>query len=139
MVLCRLFRQQNLFFLQRGPEGVGYLVGGAHGGVEIYVGNIEVHRPRHYRVVKAGGHAKGLCDCGQQRAPIPTVVEIGSYRVRRHPQLPGSFEQARLCRRLGKGIANRIPLSLPCEFIGRIKLLRAPEIRQRLHLSPAQQ
>ena len=93
MVFRRFGGHQDLFLIERRPEGLGDSTGRPHGRVEVHIFDIEARPAASDRVVKRGHNPKVGGNFSEEPASIPAVVKVGTAllgsqfklsRVRQH-------------------------------------------------------
>src|SRR5207302_5481317 len=96
MVFRRFGGHQDLFLIERRPEGLGDSTGRPHGGVEVHIFDIEACLAASDRVVKRGHNPKLSSNFSEEPASIPAVVKVGTVL------LGSQFKLPRVCQHLGR-------------------------------------
>ena len=127
MIFDGIGEQENLLGRERDPEGLGDVVGRAHGGSEVDVLNVEVHMLLLDRVVELRADAVGAGHFGEQRAGIAAEVEVlvlrGGLQLDGHRRI-GNADSLRCGIGLGHGVAQ----PLHRVVVGRVVFQRAAEV-----------
>ena len=117
---------EDLFLVNGGPETLGHCRGRLHGGVEIYVFDIETHPAAQHRIVECNCDSKCGADFADESACVSAIMEISP------PLLGSEFYSSRIRQRSrrrysGGRRTQRIAQPLLREFVLRIEINGAAE------------